>query len=230
MTSDKAMFFTSPRMALLASCLSLISVNLCLAQGQPTSILKQQLSVEAQSTTPADYVAYVLRRAGAPGGIEEPAAACGTYPERSFKKAKSSLDEALAQLNASRSDYSWSETGGVVLVRQSGAKQSLLDTDISEFTFDRRTPLYSITDRLLALTEVQTQVAKENLFERSPEFGFAQLSQPSKAAEGDSVTLKNLTLRQALSKVALARQSAVWHFRETNCDGRRTFTLTWIVK
>ena len=195
---------------------------------QPASPLERELAIDSQITTSVNHISAMLRKAGVWGGIESYDTDCRPASEYRIPSLDGTLQNGLVQLKSQDSSLSWKVKGEGVLISQHAQLTSLLDTKVPELTFHGSDAADKSTDKLLNLPTIRDQMTKLKLTLRSPELGFAQL--PAHPGSEEPITLKNITLREALNAIAKADHPRVWLFEQSACTGQTTILVQWLVK
>ncbi|HYL62898.1 MAG TPA: hypothetical protein VE077_09770 [Candidatus Methylomirabilis sp.] len=190
--------------------------------------LEKKLAVDSQTTTSVNHVSALLRRAGVWGGIESYDTDCGSPLEYRIPSLDGTVRDGLVQLKSQDNSLSWKVQGDGILISRHAQETSLLDAMVPDLTFYGRDPADKSTDKLLNLPAVKDQMTKLKLTLRSPELGFAQL--PAHVSSVEQITLKNLTLREALNAIAKSDRPRVWLFGQSACGGQTTVLVQWLVK
>lgn len=174
----------------------------------------------------------VLRGTDIHGGFAD-IVNCSVLPKGHLKiREGSTIRQAMDALVAANPGYKWELRDGVVnLMPRGGAP--LLRTRIVKFKMeatDREIP--SVLGDVLKLPEVQKREAALGLKQVSQ---FSTLGAIPKHPVGKRhvpvrvpvrVDVENLSLRDAFNKIIGASpKAAVWIYRETDCDGAKTFTV-----
>ena|SRR2546421_222358 len=165
-----------------------------------------QITLDSRTTSSVNHISILLRQAAVWGGIEDYRSDCGSDPDIRLPAVNGTLKEAFTQLMSQDASINWRAENDGILVRRNAPATSLLDTKITEFTFDTSDAPDKATDVLLNLPAVQRQITASNLSVRSPELGFAQARSKSQ----DILTLKDITLRQGLNAIARSTHPRVW--------------------
>ena len=131
--------------------------------------------------------------------------------ERSRLVRVSLLDATVTDvMNAivqSSKKYQWRQTGGFVDFWPLTGGNPLLETRISSFNVKDISPSEAF-DRLLNLPEVQANMTTLNLKRRAPDVSPGKLN-----SSRFSVNLEDVSLREALNKIAQESRIEIWIFR-----------------
>jgi hypothetical protein len=170
-----------------------------------------------------------LLDAGTPGGVAK-VSDCNeaTYI---FRPRDSSLRGVLDSIVSTDPRYIWEVKDNVINVIPRNKLSPFLAVRISRFDLtDVESPREALS-QLLALPELQK--AQLSLGPHAVQGGvhvFGPQGSPPKETKKISVSLKGVTVREALNAIARADGSAVWWFRQSECGGRKTFSLDFATK
>jgi len=123
------------------------------------------------------------------------------------------LADAMNAIVKSVPRYQWRESGEFIEVVPLVGGSSLLDTNIAKFQVSDADVKEAI-DQLLMLPEVQANIKSMNLERKAP-----RIEQRGKKF---SVSLENVSMREALNRVAKESGTRFWIFRREN---NRFFTI-----
>jgi hypothetical protein len=195
---------------------------------QHVNPLESKLVTGSQTTTSVNHISSLLRLARVWGGIESYGTDCAPPAEYRIPPIEGTLQDGLVQLKSQDNSLIWKIQGDGILISRHPQLTSILDTKLSEFSFYGSDAPDKTTDRLLNLPVVKDQIARLKLTLRPPELGFAQL--PVNAGPQKQISLKSLTLRQALNAIAGADHPRVWLYEQSTCAGQTTILVQWLVK
>ena len=116
------------------------------------------------------------------------------------------VTDTMNAIVQSSKKYQWRQTGGFVDVWPLAGSNPLLETRISSFNVKDLSPSEAL-DQLFNLPEVQANMTALNLKRRAPD-GSGKLS-----SARFSVNLENVSLREALDKLAQESHIEIWIFR-----------------
>ena len=117
------------------------------------------------------------------------------------------LPDVMNAIAQSSKKYQWREAGGFVDVWPLTGSNPLLETRISNFNAKDINPLEAF-DQLFNLPEVQANMKAMNLKRRAPD------RPPGKVSFSTfSINVENVSLREALSKIAQKSDVQIWIFR-----------------
>ncbi len=117
------------------------------------------------------------------------------------------VTDVMNAIVQSSKKYQWRQTGAFVDVWPLAGSNPLLETRISSFNVKDISPAEAF-DRLFNLPEVQGNMANLNLKRRAPEGSPAKLN-----SSRLSVNLENVSLQEALDKIAQESRIEIWIFR-----------------
>ncbi len=171
----------------------------------------------------------VLHGTGLRGGLAE-IATCLDLPRGHLQiKKGTAIPQAMDALVAANPGYRWElKDGAINLMPRGGAP--LLRTRIAKFQMDatdREIP--AVLQDLLRLAEVRNSEAALGLKQEA-------IGQDSSAGPGDThsvprqplpihINLQDLSLQDAFNKVVGFSPDGVWIYRETDCNGAKTFDV-----
>jgi hypothetical protein len=166
----------------------------------------------------------VLRGTGLRGGFVE-TASCSDLPKGSLQvKQGATVSQAMDALVAANPGYEWELRDDVVnLMPRGGA--ALLLTRIAEYqleTTDLQLP--TALGALLFLPEVRERGATLGL-EPGNGTGIGRGDVIARKPVPIHIVLQNLSLQEAFNKVVGLSRDGVWIYRESDCNGARTFTV-----
>lgn len=198
-------------------------------ESQPAK-LRIDHDVFAKNKRILDIFMNVLRGTGVHGGFAE-IATCSTEPKGDLKVSQgSTILEAMDALVAANPGYKWNVDDGVVnLIPRNGA--TLLYTSISSFqmdTTDLQAP--SAIQDMLRLPEVQRREATLGLKPGAGQGGLEVVGKHPTPRQPAPVQIKvtNVSLREALNQIVASLPKEVWIYRETDCDGHKSFTVSTV--
>jgi hypothetical protein len=188
--------------------------------------------VQLGTPTTPDIVAQALINAGVPGGIAVKSY-CGGFESRFLSPTNATLRGVLDAVSA-EPEYSWNVDEGVVNFVSRDNEPLLLRSIVSRLEVREEEPNEALY-QLLALPEVD-KVARVELGLRTVTGGpYAFMMDGSKAERKKlSLSLTNVSVREALNAIARAHGSAVWVLvKQEDCgvsNGRKFFDLHFISK
>jgi hypothetical protein len=169
----------------------------------------------------------VLRGTGLHGGFVE-MAVCSDLPKGRLQiKQGATVRQAMDALVVANPGYEWELKGGVIdLLPQGGAP--LLRTKIPKFqmnTTDREI-LTAIGD-VLNLPEVRERAAALGITQGPGQVGLfsGELHPVARKLVPVQIDLQNLSLQETLNRIVAFSPDGVWIYRETGCDGAKTYTV-----
>jgi hypothetical protein len=186
-----------------------------------------------EPTTP-DILVQALINSGVPGGIAVTASCGGGFQTRFLHPTHATLRGVLDAVLSVEPEYSWNVDNGVVNFGQRDNEPLFLSSMVSRLEVRDVEPNEALY-QLLALFEVD-KVARVQLGFRTVTGGpYAFMTNGSKPESKKlSLTLTNVTVREALNSIARAHGSAVWILvKRENCglsNGQKFFDLHFISK
>jgi hypothetical protein len=175
-------------------------------------------------------VINALLDAGVPGGMAN-VSECNdaTY---SFRPHDSSLRGVLDSIVSADPRYTWEIKDEVVNVIPSDGLPPFFAVRISRLDIAQVESLEEALSQLLAVPEVQqTQVSLGARFVQGGAYPFCpEGCAPKEKAKEISISLRNVTVRESLNALARVNGNAVWRFRQSECGGRKYFSLDFASK
>lgn len=171
----------------------------------------------------------ILRGTGLHGGSAE-ITGCSDLPRGQLQiKQGATVQQAMDELVAANPGYQWAlRDGAVNLMPQSGAP--LLEARISKFQIDatdREIPV--LLEDLLRLQELRKPEAELGLSRprvgQEIIAGAAKINPVARQPVPIHLDIQNLSLEEAFDKVVSFSPGAVWIYRETDCNGVKTYTV-----
>ena len=120
---------------------------------------------------------------------------------------EATVTDTMNAIVQSSKKYQWRQTGAFVDVWPLTGTNPLLETRISGFNVKDLSPSEAF-DQLVNLPEVQANLTALNLKRRAPDAAPGKLS-----SSRFSVTLGEMTLREALNRIAQESRLEIWIFR-----------------
>ncbi len=218
----------TPRMflclAILASVVGLPPAIGSQRKSDSSNLDSHKVKSGLQDASIRDSVIYALKQAGVPGGISV-SHYCGGFQSHSLSPANDSLRSFLDAAVAADPGYAWSVDNGVVNLVQRYDEPVFLRMIIPNMEITEAETTNQALDKLLAIPEVEKQVRLE-LGIRT--FGGGVGGYPRVATTKISLSLSNVTVRQALNAIARTRGDAIWVLTNQKClgpTGRKFFEL-----
>lgn len=187
--------------------------------------------VQLPNPTTPDILAQALINAGVPGGIAV-RSHCGRFESRFLSPTNATLRGVLDAVVAAEPEYSWNVDEGVVNFVPRDNEPLLLKSMVSRLEVRDAEPNEALF-QLLALPEVD-KVARVELGLHSVTGGPYPFMMDGSKPERKrlSLSLTNVTVREALNAIARAHGSAVWILvKQEDCglsNGRKFFNLHFI--
>jgi hypothetical protein len=170
----------------------------------------------------------VLHGTGLRGGFAEIAGCSNLFKGRLQIKQGVTLRQAMNALVASNPGYQWElKDGAVNLMPRVGAP--LLQARIAKFQMnatDRELP--AVLQDVLMLPEVREREAALGLkpsVGRNVPAGALEIHPVPRQPVPVQINLLNLSLQEAFNKIVEAPPGGVWIYRETDCNGAKTFDV-----
>ena len=187
--------------------------------------------VQLNNATTPDILAQALMNAGVPGGIAVKAY-CGGLQRRFLRPSKKTLRGVLDAVVSADLEYSWDVDHGVVNFVSRDNEPLFLKSKVSKLEIRGAEPNEALS-QLLSLPEVKKAARGELGFQTVTGGPYAFMmdgSQPER--QKLSVSLTNVTVREALNAIARAHGSAVWILvKQEDCgpgNGQKFFDLHFI--
>jgi hypothetical protein len=187
--------------------------------------------VQLSNATTPDILAQALTNAGVPGGIAV-RNNCGGFERRFLSPSKKTLRGVLDAVSSADPEYSWNVDRGVVNFVPRDNEPRLLNTLVSKLEVRSAEPNQALS-QLLALPEVAKAARGELGFQTVTGGPYAFMmdgSQPER--QKVSLSLTNVTVREALNAIARSHGTAVWILvRQDDCgpnNARKFFDLHFI--
>ena len=170
-------------------------------------------------------VVNALLHAGVPGGVAK-VADCNEAVTYSFRPRDYSLRGVLDSIVSTDRRYTWEVKDDVINVIPSNGLPPFLAVRVSRFDLHNTESPEEALSQLLAVPEVKR--AQLSLGPRAVQGRvsvFCPQGCPTEETKKISVSLKGATVRESLNAIARAHGNAVWWFRQSECGGRKTFSL-----
>lgn len=170
-----------------------------------------------------------LLDADVPGGVAK-VSGCDVRVTDNFRPYDRSLRQVLDAIVSADSRYTWELKDDVINMIPSSGLPAFLSFRVSKVELTEVESPSEALSQLLAIPEVQR--AQAGLGPRAVQGGAHVFCPgcPAKEKKTLSVSLKQVTIRDALNAIARAHGSAVWSFQQSECGGRRFFSLDFAVK
>jgi hypothetical protein len=197
---------------------------------QSSSLLDRQAkAANLETVMVGQAVVNALLDAGVPGGVAK-VSDCNEAQTYSFSPRDSSLRGVLDSIVSTDPRYTWEVKDDVINVLPSNGLPPFFAIRISRFEISQVESPNEALARFLAIPEVQKAHLK--LGPRAVQGGTYVFCPgcPPKETKKFSVSLQGVTLREALNAIARAHGSAVWWFRQSECGGRKSFSLDFAAK
>jgi hypothetical protein len=156
---------------------------------------------------------------------------CNTRWIQVAPAAGSTANEVMESIVASRPDLMLeTSSSGMVHVVPRSRERSLLDSTIHVITIRNVGTIEGSLSELLRTNEIQAEIKKYQLKELPVRLGFSGMSKSGYRPGLPPLTLSNVTFREALDSLALAKGNAVWVYIQTICGAKREFEVSFDVK
>jgi hypothetical protein len=205
------------------------------SQGTSTDDVKGRpvKGIKFDQVSTINALTRALSSAKVPGGVAT-ITTCGVGKSHDLAPLGPTLGEALDAIVIADPEYRWYIDQGAVNVVLSNNELTLLDVVIPSFTIDRAKRIEGIVIELLAIPEVKEGITRLQLSPGSTGVGITSLVRPGfverEENKGFTFHLQNITVRVALNAVARMHGSAVWAYQEKRCDGRKEFSIQFLVQ
>lgn len=198
-------------------------------ENQPNSeVQERRVKIYDEPVTTQQSFLYALIASKKPGGIVIVNRDCVVSELKpQMVREYASLETALNSIVKQDPWYKWSVEDEVVNLIPADDEPDFLKTRIKEFRLDGDLNIHLALDKLLHLPEVEIEAEKINLNEGLR--NCCGLSSPKDTKSRLKFKLKDITLRQALNEIARKDGRAVWRYYESNCGGKISTTLDWLV-
>ena len=169
----------------------------------------------------------VLHGTGLHGGFVE-MAGCSDLPKgRLHIKQGVTVRQAMDALVAANPGYKWELKDGVVDLVPRG-RVPLLRTRIAKFQMNATdNAIPAVLQEVLKLPEVRKREAVLGLQQGPGQGGPGAIEKHPVPRQHVPVQIKvqNLSLQEAFNKIVQASPKGVWVYRETDCNGAKTFVV-----
>jgi hypothetical protein len=198
------------------------------------NVLNRSVALREFKGTSAEAAASLLREAGVGGGVVSVSDHCDQPPQRVYSLQNgATLRNGLDYISTFDGSRNWNFESGVIVVNQTAAPATLLNTAIPEIGLNFANSLSLSTQQLLQSKEVRDQIRIKHLVELNTPLGFSAVSRNAElhtSPPAQSNRLRGKTLEQALNALATSRGNAVWHYEQFVCDQKSSFRISWLVK
>lgn len=175
--------------------------------------------LEYVTTTGAFFRAVNYTRV--PGGIVKIDACREEAVSQTWQPLGYPLQQVLDTIVNADPRYKWVNEDGVINLLPSIGEPSLLQTPIKRFRAKDVSFARDALKSLLALPEVQKAMIRLHLKPGVNIFVSPQSPNP----KSFSVSVEDITLREALNAIARAQGREVWEYIEIHCDGRNEVVI-----
>ena len=195
---------------------------------EPNSILNRRTAnVQLRDTNLVNALTDALRQVGIPGGIAV-SYYCGGFENHLLKPPDDTLRSLLDAAVAAESEYTWTVDNGVVNVVPGYDDPRFLETIIPKLEINEAETTFDALGKLMALPEVSKQATLELGIQT---FGGSIGGYPNSSRTKISLSLSNVTVREALNAIARARGNGVWLLVNQECPtptGRKFYSLQFM--
>ena len=203
-----------------------------LGQGldQSSSLLDRQAKgTNLKNVMVGQALVDALLNAGAPGGVVK-VSDCNEAVTYSFSPRDSSLRGVLDSIVSTDPRYTWEVKDDVINVIPSNGLPPFLAVRIFRVDILQVESPEEAVSQLLTIPEVHQ--AQLGLGPRAVQGGGHVFCPgcPPKETKKFSISLKEVTVRESLNAIARAHGNAVWWFRQSECGGRKSFSLDFAAK
>lgn len=190
---------------------------------------RQAKGANLQNVIVGQAVVNALLDAGAPGGVAT-VYDCNGQVSYVFLPRDSSLRGVLDSIVSTDPRYTWEVKDDVINVLPSNGLPPFFAVRISRFEISQVETPNEALFKLLAIPEVRQ--AQLNLGRHAVQGGTYVFCPgcPPKETKKISVNLKGVTVREALNAISRAHGTAVWRFSQSECSGRKSFSLDFAAK
>jgi|SRR5579859_7766882 len=208
---------------------SVFSGTACRAQRASQDMLQTTISLEHQVSSVSDQLNAIVTRARIPSGIESYSPDCNKKAERDFPSFNGTIADALQSVVSVDNSYSWHQEHGVLMIQANNRRPSVVDVVVRSFSFRRSDDVTKISGDLFTSPEVIQYKSEHKLRQLIHHLGF-ETSPMQSEKEETPILLKDVTVREALNVIATMDHPKVWIYRESSCDGRVSFSVTWTLR
>ena len=170
----------------------------------------------------------ILRGTGLHGGTVEVTGCSDSSKGQLQIKQGATVQQAMDELVAENPGYEWELKDGAVNLMPRGAAP-LLRTRISKFQMDATDREFAaLLQDLLRLPEVRASEVGLGLSQgvgQDASFGGAEINPVPRQPVPVHIDLQNLSLQEAFNKVMGLSPDGLWMYRETDCNGAKTYTV-----
>jgi hypothetical protein len=191
------------------------------------NLLDRQVNApNLEEVTASQAALNTLISAGAPGGIAT-SLDCSTPETYTFKPSNSSLRAVLESIVSTDTQYEWEIKDGVINVIPRSGEPQFLSTHIPKLKIKEET-INEALSKLLEIPEVrQLLPSLGRRYIQTGVYPFNSDGSPPKEAKKISVSLKDVTVREALNAIARKHGSVVWMFTQKRCGEAGFFSIQW---
>lgn len=207
------------RAVVLAAFLTICGASASPTLGQQTVRLEKSIAVIKYGGDMASLLEKLAESFGTTIGLEADPQHPKSYVQIDLRDA--TLRDALDAIVKSEPRYQWRESDGFIEVSPLKGSSPLLNTMISKFQVSDVERVEAVR-QLMHLPEVQANMREMNL-------NLSEFNRVSAGREGErlSMSLENVTLRQALHKIVTESGGRFWFSqRSVNRDGGELISIS----
>ncbi|MEW6130728.1 MAG: hypothetical protein AB1757_27100 [Acidobacteriota bacterium] len=167
-----------------------------------------------------------LASARVPGGIITILDCADTQNPQVTRLPQPTLRETLDAIVFGNPEYRWQIDEGVINLLTTKDEPSLLKVQVNRLKVEKVRSIGAILDALINLPEVKEAIARLNL---KP--GLKIMIGPVNPTPPQyTLIYENISVRDALNKIAGLHGRAVWEYKERRCDGKTEFSIDFVVE
>lgn len=197
---------------------------------QSSSLLDRQAKgANLDNVAPGQAAVNALLDADVPGGVAR-VSGCDEAVIDRLRPRDHSLRGVLESVVFADPRYTWEIKDDVINVIPRIGLPAFLSVRISKFDLAEVESPQDALSQLLAIPEVRQ--AQLSLGSRAVQGGAHIFCPgcPAKEKKTFSVSLNDVTVRESLNAIARAYGNAVWSFRQSQCGGRKSYSLDFNAK
>jgi hypothetical protein len=172
-----------------------------------------------------DVFVNALSAAGLPGGIVWRVICDVDKPQIQADLSSLQLEEKLNLITSSFPQYRWQNEQEAINLTLKSGYPALLQTRLSNYQIENAPSANAALEVLLNLPEIKEASSQLGLKES---FGFLGLSSPKK--RNITLSLNKVTVYEALNAIARAHGRAIWNYTEWECNGKKEYSIKFILQ